>query len=148
MKFEDLKTRLEKLNAEFEIIHHDKPIKSKKDALGYFKIEETVPTLIVKTERDFFALIVSGERNNVDFNIIKKLLGCDQIAMANRHEVYEKLGLETGQIPLIGHNLPCIIDNKIFKYQFVFGGIGDMYYTLKIKPEDIVKAVVSKNLCK
>lgn len=140
MKFEDIKTRLENINAEFEIIHHDMPIKSKKDATGYFKIGETVPTLIIKTEKDFFALIVSGERNKVNFNLIKSLLGCDQILLANSHEVYEKLGLETGQIPLIGHDLPCIVDNRIFKYPFVYGGIGDMYYTLKIKPDDIVKA--------
>jgi prolyl-tRNA editing enzyme YbaK/EbsC (Cys-tRNA(Pro) deacylase) len=140
MEFEDLKTRLKNINAEFEIIHHDIPIKSKKDALGYFKIEETVPTLIIKTENEYYALLVSGERDKVDFNLIKDLLGCDQINMANKYEVYDKLHLQTGEIPLIGHNLPCIVDNKIFKYRFVYGGIGDSYYTLKIKPEDLVKA--------
>ncbi|HEX2968752.1 MAG TPA: YbaK/EbsC family protein [Bacteroidales bacterium] len=140
MEFEDLKTRLNRLNVEFEIIHHEIPIKSRKDALGYFKIEETVPTLIIKAENVFFALIVSGERTRVDFDVIKNLLGCDQLAMADKNEVYEKLGFKTGQIPLIGHDLQCIVDSRIFQYEFVYGGTGDCHYTLKIKPDDLVKA--------
>lgn len=140
MKVEDLRKRLLNQNADFEIIQHDIPIKSKKDALGYFKIEETVPTLIIQTEIGFYALIISGERDKIDFDLIKSILGCEKVGMAEKKEIVEKLKLEPGQIPLIGHELPCIIDNWIFKYRFVYGGTGDWYYTLKIKPDDLVKA--------
>jgi Cys-tRNA(Pro)/Cys-tRNA(Cys) deacylase len=139
MIIEDLKKQLINQNADFEIIQHDIPIKSKKDALGYFKIEETAPTLIIQTEIGYYALIISGERNKVNFDLIRKLLGCDAIKMADKIEIVEKFNIEPGQVPLVGHNLPCIIDNKIFKYNFVYGGTGNWYYTLKIKPEDLVK---------
>jgi Cys-tRNA(Pro)/Cys-tRNA(Cys) deacylase len=140
MKIEDLREKLLSQNADFEIIRHEIPIKSKKDALGYFKIEETVPTLILQTEIRFYALIISGERSKMDFDLIRNLLGCKKIGMADKKEIVSKFNMEPGQIPLIGHNLPCIIDNRIFKYRFVYGGTGDWYYTLKIKPDDLVKA--------
>jgi len=140
MKVEELRERLVNQNADFEIIQHDIPIKSKKDALGYFKIEETVPTLIIQTEIGFYALIISGERDKIDFDMIKKLLGCEKIGMADKKELVEKFKLEPGQIPLIGHEFPCIIDNRILKNRFVYGGTGDWYYTLKIKPDDLIKA--------
>jgi hypothetical protein len=63
MKIDDLRIRLLNQNAEFEIIQHDIPIKSKKDALGYFNIEETAPTLIIQTENDFYALKYSIKRD-------------------------------------------------------------------------------------
>lgn len=139
-KVEDLKIRLLSQNADFEIIHLDKPIKSKSDALGYFRIEETVPTLIIQTEEAFYALIISGERSKVNFDLIKNFLGCERVGMAEKSLVVEQLGFEPGQVPLIGHELPCIIDNRIFKYSYVYGGTGDLYHTLKINPNDLVKA--------
>lgn len=140
MSLDDLKIRLTEQRADFEIMQHDIPIKSKNDALGYFKLEETAPTLIVKSESDYYALIISGERSKVDFEPIKGWLGCDVLKMANKREIAEKFNLETGQIPLVGHDLACIIDNRIFKHRFVYGGTGDWYYTLKIKPDDLLKA--------
>lgn len=115
MKIEDLRALLSDQNTDFEIIGHNIPIKSKKDALGYFKIEETVPTLIIQTEIGFYALILSGERDKVDFELIRNLLGCTKIRMADKIEIVERFKVEPGQVPLIGHNLPCIIDNRIFK---------------------------------
>ncbi|HEX2977097.1 MAG TPA: YbaK/EbsC family protein, partial [Bacteroidales bacterium] len=140
MKVEDIREKLFNINAVFEIIQHDIPIKSKKDATGYFKIEETAPTLIVQTQNDFYALIISGERHKVDLELIKKLLGSKKLSLANKTELSEKFGLEAGQIPLVGHDLPCIIDKLLFKYEFVYGGTGNCFFTLKIKPCDLVKA--------
>lgn len=140
MIVEDLKARLIQQIADFEIICHDKPIKSKNDALGYFNVEETAPTLIIQTEDVFYALIISGERNRVDFDKIKNILGCRKFEMANKTQIMEKLNVVPGQVPLIGHELPCIIDNRIFKYSYVYGGTGDLYHTLKITPNDLIKA--------
>lgn len=127
-------------NADFEILKHDKPIKSKKDAIGCFKIEETVPTLIVQTEKGFYAIIVSGERDKIDLERIRKLLNSEKIGFADKNELIKRFYIEPGRVPLIGHGLPCIIDNAISKYEYVYGGTGDFYHTLKIKPNDLVKA--------
>lgn len=140
MKINILREKLESQNSKFEIIQHEKPIKSRSDALDFFRIEEMVPTLIIKADKEFYALIFSGERVHIDFDKVKELLDCRKISMANRQEIVEKYGIVSGQVPLIGHNLPCIIDKRIFKNEFVYGGTGDLYYTLKINPNDLVKA--------
>lgn len=138
--FKRLTDTLAKQNADFEIIEHDKPIKSKKDALGYFNLEETVPTLIVQTEAGYYALIISGERDKVDLEQIKQILKAEKIAFADKKELINRFNLQPGGVPLIGHGLPCLIDNAIFKYNYVYGGTGDFYHTLKIKPADLKQA--------
>jgi Cys-tRNA(Pro)/Cys-tRNA(Cys) deacylase len=140
MEIAELKQLLVDQNADFEILTHDKPIHSKQDALGYFKLEETAPTLILETENGYLSLIISGEREKIDFKQLKKLTNCRKFQLANLDEIEEKLNLKAGQIPLVGHRLPCLFDKKLFNYPFVYGGTGDLFHTLKIKPEDLVKA--------
>jgi prolyl-tRNA editing enzyme YbaK/EbsC (Cys-tRNA(Pro) deacylase) len=136
----DLKQLLTDQNADFEVLTHDKPIHSKQDALGYFKLEETAPTLILETENGYLALIISGEREKVNFRQLKKLTNSKKLQLANPDLMQETMNLKAGQIPLIGHQLPCIIDKKLFNYSYVYGGTGDLFHTLKIKPDDLVKA--------
>jgi Cys-tRNA(Pro)/Cys-tRNA(Cys) deacylase len=139
MEIDDLKKILENTQSDFEIIYHEKPIKSRNDAIGYFKLEEMVPTLILKTEESFYALIISGKREKVDLHVIQNLIGCKNLQMAHKQELKSNLNLEAGRIPLIGHNLPCIIDEVVFNYDYVYGGTGDFMHTLKIKPKDLAK---------
>lgn len=124
---------------DFEILYHQKPIKSRFDALNYFRLEETAPTLIVKTESGMFAVIVSGDRVKVDLDMIREILGCKEIKLADKEEVLLTLGMKTGEVAMVGHGLPCLIDNRIFRYRYIFGGAGNAYYTLKIKPEHLEK---------
>jgi Cys-tRNA(Pro)/Cys-tRNA(Cys) deacylase len=126
--------------ADFEILYHDRPILSKQDALGIFKLEETAPTLILETENGFIALIISGEREKIEFKQLKKLMNCKKLQLAKQVKIQEELNITVGQVPLVGHRLPCIVDKKLFNYPFVYGGTGDQFHTLKIKPEDLVKA--------
>jgi len=136
-----IKSTLVQLKAEFDIIKTERPIKSRQDAEGYFKIETTVPCLIMNTNKGYYALIISGERQKLDFKQIQKELGFAKFDLAERKEVKNNLSLDPGRIPLIGHNLPTIIDNWIFKHEYVYGGTGDFNHTLKIKPKDLEKAL-------
>ena len=43
-------------------------------------------------------------------------------------------------VPLVGLGLPLIFDKKLLCHDFVYGGPGDELVTLKIKPEDLMKA--------
>lgn len=60
---------------------HERPLLSTKDGADYFGIEinQTAPTLILKTNKGFYALIVSGSRGKVDFEEISDILGCSTV---------------------------------------------------------------------
>ena len=124
---------------DYEILYHEKPIKSRVDALKYFRLEDTAPTLILKTECGMYALIVSGGREKADLEMIRKSLGCEEIGLADRSEVFQELGMKTGEVAMVGHGLPCILDKLLFESKYIFGGTGNANYTLKIKPQDLEK---------
>ncbi len=131
---------LQSLHADFEVLQHEKPILTRKDALAYFSLEEMVPTLIVRSEKTFYALMISGDRKKVDLDSIGRLLNGSKLEIASKEEVVEQLSISAGQVPLVGHRLPCIIDNRLFHHKYVYGGTGDLHFTLKISPHDLEKA--------
>lgn len=139
MKLDNLKNFLQKNNATFELINHKKPIYSSQDGVDYFgiNIAQTAPIIIIKTEKSFFALIVSGERGRVDFKSVAHILGYKQVRLATKKEVKEITGFHPGSIPLVGHNLPCIFDSRLLLHGFVYGGSGHSTCTLKINPKDL-----------
>ncbi len=139
MTIEELDRFLSDREIDFEIIHHEKPIKSRFDALKYFRLEDTAPTLILKSEKGMYALVVCGGREKVDLEMIRKSINCTEINLAEKSEVIEVLGMKPGAIALVGHNLPCILDNRLFNSEYIFGGAGDFNYTLKINPRDLEK---------
>lgn len=121
----------------YEIIHHEKSILSAQDGADYFGIEigQTAPSLIIKTDKGFFALIVSGSRSKVDFDEVAETLGCSHVKLASGKEVKKVTGFEVGSIPLVGLNLPYIIDKNLYRYPFIYGGTGERSCTLKIEPQ-------------
>ncbi len=146
MKLESIKQFLESKQADFEIISHEKPIKSRNDALGYFKLEEMAPTLILKSDDSFYALIISGKCNKIDLKFIQEKLKCKELKLADKQEILDRLNLEAGRIPLVGHQLPCIFDEGLLNYDYVYGGTGDFLHTLKIRPKDL--ASINKPILK
>ena len=138
-RLDELRALLEKNNVSFEIIQNKKPIYSVNDAYGYYEISQTAPTLIIKTERGFFALILAGDRGRADFELVKESLQCEKAKLASKKEVLEIIGYEVGSVPLVGHGLPCILDTRLFLHSYVYGGAGDANFTLKIDPRDIEK---------
>ncbi len=140
MELEEIEEKINKYQINYEIIYHEVAIKSKQDAIGLFNIEETAPTLILKTDLGFYILIISGQREKIDFEVLRRLLGCKKIEMAKREVIVEIFGVEAGQVPMIGLDLPCIIDKTLFKHNHIYGGTGNWNYTLKISPNDLIKA--------
>lgn len=134
---ESLIHTLTEAGADYEIIHHLKPILSTVDAEGLFDIRKSAPIFILKTENGYIALIVSGQNGKLNFKSIKQILGLKKLSMASREEILEQTGFEAGAVPLIGHNMPTIIDQRVLRTDYVFGGTGDPYHTLKINPSDL-----------
>ena len=121
---------------DYELINHPHPIKTVTDGMNHFKIEagQTAPTLILKADDTFIALIFSGSQNQLDFPAIASVLGRKHVTLAKPKEVEKVTGFSVGNIPMIGHALPCVLDNRLLNYSFVFGGTGNPLVTLKISP--------------
>lgn len=134
---QELQTYLEQNDCDFEIIAHEAPILSAQDAANYFDVEKAAPTLILQTEEGLIALIVSSRRGRLDFKALKQELGFAKMKMADPSTVMEATGYQAGAVPLIGHQLPCIFDNRLLSFDYVFGGTGDERQTLKIAPSDV-----------
>ena len=133
----ELRDYLVKNNCDFEILQHDSPIITTQDAAMYFDIEKAVPVFITDTGQGLIALIVSSRYGRIDFAALRHILGFPRLKMADKENVKEATGYKAGSIPLIGHGLPCVIDEHILTYDYVFGGTGDEFHTLKIAPDDI-----------
>ncbi|WP_025718373.1 aminoacyl-tRNA deacylase [Paenibacillus sp. 1-18] len=128
-------------NVDYEIIQHTAQINTAQEGAEYFGIEigQTAPTLILKTEKGFFGLIISGDYGRVDFEILREKLLVDQIKLASPKEVEQVTGSKIGSVSLINFELPIIIDSQLNRFEYVYGGTGKPQTSLKIKPYDLEK---------
>jgi len=137
---ENLIAILQEKGVHYEIIHHEKQIRSAQEGADYFGIEkgQTAPTLVVKSDKGYFAMIVSGNRGRVNLEEVSGIIGCSQLKMATPKEVQQITGYAVGSVALV-LSLPCIIDRGLYQYPFIYGGSGEPASTLKIDPNDLEK---------
>jgi prolyl-tRNA editing enzyme YbaK/EbsC (Cys-tRNA(Pro) deacylase) len=69
---------------------------------------------------------------------MRQKLGFSKLKMADREKVQKITGYSAGAIPLIGHKLPCVFDDCLLDYDYIYGGSGDELQTLKITPNDVM----------
>ncbi|WP_269845612.1 aminoacyl-tRNA deacylase [Paenibacillus selenitireducens] len=98
---------------------------------------QTAPTLILKTEKGYYSLIISGDYGRVGLESLKKLLEVQEIKLAKPQEVEQVTGSKIGSVSLINLGLPTIIDRELYRFPYVYGGTGVPQTTLKISPKDI-----------
>lgn len=139
MTINEIKETLEMANACYEIIKQDKPILSAKDAEGIYPLEKSAPTFILQTEQGLIGCITSMQNGRLDFDKLKEQFQFEKLKMADKKKIEKQTGYMVGTIPLVGLALPCILDKKLLCHDFVYGGIGDEFYTLKIRPQDLLK---------
>ena len=130
---------LDSAHAGYEIIQHAQPILKTEDAERYFDTTKAAPVFIIDSGKGLLALILSFQKKKIDFQLLAANLGFDGFKLASKDAIYKVIGYEIGSIPLVGHNLPCIIDRQLLDFDFIFGGTGDKFYTLKINPKDLLK---------
>lgn len=135
----ELQAYLKDFHSDFELIAHETPILSTNDAKKYFDIEKAAPTLILQSAEGLLAFIMSSQRGRVDFQMLKEQLGFSKLNMADKSKVLAETGYQPGAVSLIGHQLPCIFDNRLLSFDYIYGGSGDPLCTLKIAPSDVVR---------
>lgn len=138
---ENIIDSLKKHDIPFELIHNDIPIYTAKEGADYFNIDiaQIAPTLIIYTDDGFYVLVISGERDHVDFKEIKHLLSCKNVRLATKEEVKSTTGFSVGNVPMLGIPLPYIVDKRLLRFSFVYGGLGKENTTLKVDPNALLK---------
>lgn len=133
----ELDNDLKRHGARYEIIRQDEPIVSTQDAAKYYDVKYAAPALVVQSEQGLMLFIASARRGRLDFKQIGAEIGVSKMKLADRKKVEEATGYGVGAIPLVGVELPCVFDDTLLEYEFIYGGSGDEFYTLKIAPEDV-----------
>lgn len=120
----------------FELLKNERRIHSSEEGAAYWKIHigQTAPALILKNNNWFLLLVLSGIVARADLKTLSASIGVSSLKMASPREIKEQFGLTPGDIPLVGLDLPILIDRRLMAYDFIFGGSGDPGYTLKISP--------------
>ncbi|WP_438431195.1 aminoacyl-tRNA deacylase [Gorillibacterium sp. sgz500922] len=123
---------------EYEIIRHEIPIETARQGAEYLGIEigRTAPTLIVKTDKGYYALLLSGDRGRVQLEQLKPLLQAEQVKLAKPREVEQAVGCSIGCVPLLNPGLPTVFDRGLLRFPHIYGGTGRPGETLKIRPQD------------
>lgn len=123
----------------YEIIEHSEQINTAQEGAAFFGIHigQTASTLILKTDKGYYSLIISGDHGRVDLESMKELLQVQEIKLAKPKEVEQVTGCKVGSVSLINPNLPTIIDRELYNFSYIYGGTGIPQTTLKISPKDI-----------
>lgn len=137
MTIQALEDYLRRQDANFELIRQNAPIRSTREAAQYYDIKYAAPALVVQTERGLMLLIASAQRGRLDFKGIAAKLGLSRLKLADSKKAEAATGYSVGAIPLVGAELPCIFDDSLLKHEFIYGGSGDEFFTLKIAPRDV-----------
>lgn len=132
-----LEQYLLEMRADFTLIHQDAPILSAQDAAPYYDVRYAAPTLVVQTDRGLMSLICSAQRGRLDLDAIRAAAGLEKLKLADRKKVERQTGYTVGAIPLVGLDLPCLFDDRLLAFSYIYGGCGDPLVTLKISPADV-----------
>lgn len=127
---------LDENGADYQVIRHDKAICSTKDAVEYFDIAKAAPVFVLDTDVGLVSFIKSAERGKIPFAELKRLLNCTRVGLADSATVRRQSGCDIGSVPLVGLPLPAVFDNLLLRFEYIYGGTGDIYHTLKIAPAD------------
>ena len=137
MKLKELQELLNEKNADYQLLEQNIPILSTIDAERFYDVKKAAPTFILQNEAGLLAFIVSANRGRLDFEQLKQQLGYSKLNMADRKSVAQQTGMKFGTIPLVGHGMPCMFDDSLLGYDYIYGGTGDELVTLKISPADV-----------
>lgn len=138
----NLNSLLTEHQIDYEILTHEKPIRSAQDGADWFGIDlaQTAPTLILKSgEQQYYALIIAGDYGRVDLDGLSRVLSLNSLRLAKPKEVEKVTGYSVGGVAMIGHGLRTIVDRQLESYDYIYGGTGSPTHTLKIAAADMIR---------
>ena len=90
-------------------------------------------------------VIVSGDRR-VSRVKVAAALAVDRLRLASAEVVQEATGYWPGGVPPIGHRQPLevVIDRRVFDHDVVYGGGGDEWHMVRIRPQVIQRLTAAR----
>ncbi len=137
MRVDEIEAFLKANHADFELLRQEKPIRSAADAAGYYPVAQAAPMFVLQTEQGLIGCIASINSGRLDLAVLKQRFGYGKLKLADPKKILAQTGYQAGSVPLVGLGLPCLFDNALLKYDYVYGGTGDELATLKIAPKDL-----------
>lgn len=140
VQLDKLNTLLKSNNANYSIFTDNFSIKTASEGAKHYSItlDETTPTLVLKSQETYFAAIICGS-TRISFKKLKQTLGIKEIKMADPQTVLTLTGAKVGEVCLINMGLSTLVDKNVLKNKNCYGGCGISNATLKIDTSDLIK---------
>lgn len=144
-RVDNLHKLLKNNNADYFIYADGKSLKSAVEGAAHYGItlRETTPTLILKTKDGYLAVVICGD-TRISFKKLKQVLSVKEISLADPQTVLSITGAHIGEISLINSNLETLIDARVLKNDYCYGGCGAPQSTLKIKTADLIRVTKAR----
>lgn len=144
-KLSKLDNLLKNKNADYTIYKDSFNLESANEGAKHYGISlnETTPTIILKTKDKYFAAIICGN-TRISFKKLKQALNVKDISMANPETVLNITGSNVGEVSLINVGMETLIDNNVTKNKNCYGGSGIPTTTLKINTIDLIRITNAK----
>lgn len=131
--------QLKNLGIAHEIVEHPE-LRTPAEVVGYLgvRLADTVPTLILKADDAFVAVVRRGG-TELDFKGLKKVLGVKDLRMATPGEFGDLTGLSVGAAQVYTPGIKTYLDRKLFEKDYLLGGSGSFTCSVRYRTEDLKK---------
>lgn len=135
---------LQKNKIKYEAFEHQPLISAKESAAARVGEErESVKSLIFKTDKGKFILVLMSGDQRVKTNLIKKIEGCEDLKLASADEVLKVSGVQVGAVApfSLKTKLKTYFYQGILSNEYVWFAAGNLTVSIKIKPRDLMKLI-------
>lgn len=138
-KIKDYSQQLNELGVDHKIVEHpDLRIPAQVQSFLGLALEDSVSTIIMKAENDFIA-VIRRDDCRLDSGKIRKLLGVKSLRMASPEEFTNLTHLPLGAARVYNPGLKTLLDQRLFKKEYLTGGTGNFTCSFRYKSADLKK---------
>lgn len=130
---------------EAELIRRNEPMPTVEAAAAALGVAASriVKSVVFQHKRrgdELCVAVVPGDAR-VDHGAVEAVLGRSRLKLASPARVLEGTGYEVGGVPPVGHirDLPVVLDRSVLDQEEVYGGGGDEWHMLRLRPREIVR---------
>jgi Ala-tRNA(Pro) deacylase len=88
-----------------------------------------------------FAVVAIQAQKKADFNLIRRLLGAQEVRLGTLEQLEEVTGCTFGELPPLGKifSLPLLMDKELLSEEKIYFNAGALTFSIVMNPADLVK---------